>query len=157
VSVNRHHIRTAGCLRRWLLAQLHQEALMQAVDFDDDGQLDWDGFLCAAILMMDTSAKCMEPSILFRAFQAACGMSRQMDTCAIKDAQIKIRALLGRVWSMQKVLPLEDTEVNDEGTPHILARHCSQLQDRLHQLEATVQIVTTVCTAPDPMLPTVER
>jgi hypothetical protein len=32
------------CRCRWLIAQLHQDALMQAVDFDDDGHLDWDGY-----------------------------------------------------------------------------------------------------------------
>jgi hypothetical protein len=86
----------------------------------------------------------MEQSSLYKIFQAACRMSHRIDTCTTHNARIKVRAALGRVWSMQQVLPAGDIELDAEGTPRIQRTYHLSLQDQLTQLEAAIIDATMV-------------
>lgn len=135
----------AAFQRKFALAQLHQEALMNAVDIDRDGYLDWEGFSMAAILVQQSLwGKDKDENDALHAFHGACKLSKSHNCCTVQHAIMKLRAHLGRLWSLEPVLPAVEMIMNDDGVPVLPATYAATLQAEVETLRQSVERIAQV-------------
>jgi hypothetical protein len=136
--------------RKFALAQLHQDALMKAVDTDRDGLIDWEGFSAAALLIQQSlSGMYKDESDALHAFHAACKLSKKHNCCSAEHAAMKLRAHLWRLWSLESSLPAVGMTLNEDGVPMLPATYAETMQEQLetlkHEVERTAQVRDNCC------------
>lgn len=140
--------------RKFALAQLHQEALVKAVDLDRDGYVDWEGFSMAAYLFQQSMwGKDKDENDALQAFHAACKMSKRHNCCQIDHGVMKLRSHLGRLWSLEHSLPTAELNLNEDGVPVLPANYAKSMQEQLEILMRSVQSFVQVW----PFAPCAER
>lgn len=131
--------------RKFALARLHQDALLNAVDTDRDGYVDWEGFSMAAILVQQSLwGKDNDESDALHAFHGACKLSKSHNSCTVQHAVMKLRAHLGRLWSLESSLPAVEMTINDEGVPVLPATYAETLQTEVETLRQNVERIVEV-------------
>lgn len=135
----------AAFQRKFAFALLHQEALLNAVDMDRDGYVDWEGFsLAASLVQQSVWGKENDENDALYAFHGACKLSKSHNCCTVQHGVTKLRAHLGRLWSLEQSLPVVDMTLNDEGVPVLPATYAQTMQEQLETLQQNVERIVQV-------------
>jgi hypothetical protein len=125
---------------------MHQEALLKACDLDDDGYVDWEGFSLAATLLLKSPwAKEKDETDALRAFHGACKLCNNQNCCTNESAVMKMRAELGRLWSLEAALPSTGLVIREDGIPMLPPQFSGILVERVNMLQTMVAQVSQVC------------
>jgi hypothetical protein len=130
--------------RRWCVAQRHQAALVCAMNLQDTGMLTWESFSMAAHLVAHSvppstrGEQPMEQSKVLEAFQSACRLSRQSNTCSLAHARLKLFATFSRLWTMERLLPEQELVVGDDGVLCLPEGHEAAVEERAQALQGAI-------------------
>ena len=136
--------------RRWSAAELHQAALMRAVDIDNTGLLTWDLWALAAEFALHTCTSSgiagnKLPDEQLRAhFLRACALSGKQGVCSLEHGKAKLFACVNRLWTFSAMLP-EGCVCSSAGVWVLPQEHAYVVHEDATRLQASIVKAMEVC------------
>lgn len=126
--------------RQWRLAQVHQDALLRAVDIDNAGLLSFEAFeLAAAFAMrMHPPAQALPPGAVRQWFQAACKLDNRGRLCTLQHARWTLFPRVSRIWTAEGLLQPGDIELDLEGVPRLSEESAFGVQEQATKVQGSI-------------------
>ena len=126
--------------RQWRLAQVHQEALLHAVDIDDAGLLSFEAFELAAAFALRAHAPAapLPAGVVQQWFQAACKLDNRGRMCTLQHARWALFPHVSRVWTVEGLLPAGEVEADAEGVPRLSDEAAFSVQEQATKMQGSI-------------------